>query len=57
MSLHTPYLQANCRNEGTYAGLNLLKPTGYVVHQQVQQSRILHSATVYLCVLDLSQNK
>jgi len=31
--------------------INLLKPTGYVMHQQVQQPRILHSATLYLCIL------
>jgi hypothetical protein len=38
-------------------GINLLHPTGYVMHQQVYNSRILHSATLYLCVLYLSQNK
>jgi hypothetical protein len=37
--------------------INLLKPTGYVMHQQVQHLRIIHSATLYLCVLLLSQNK
>ena len=37
---------------------NLLKPTGYVLHQQVQHSRIVRSAhTVYLCVLCGSENK
>ena len=30
--------------------LNLLKPTGYVMHQQVQHSRIVRSAhTVFIC--------
>ena len=36
-------------------GINLLKLTGYVMHQQVYNSRILHSTTLYLCILYLSQ--
>ena len=36
--------------------INVLKPNGYVMHQQVKHSRILYSAhTVF--VLYLSQNK
>ena len=37
--------------------INLLKPTGYVTHQQfnIQQLYVLH--TLYLCVLYLSENK
>ena len=37
--------------------VNLLKPTGYVMHQQfnIQQLYALH--TMYLCVLYLSENK
>ena len=37
--------------------INLLKPTGYVMHQQfnIQQLYALH--TLYLCVLYLSENK
>jgi hypothetical protein len=37
--------------------VNLLKPTGYVMHQQfnIQQLYALH--TLYLCVLHLSENK
>jgi len=30
---------------------NLLKPTGYVKNHPVEHSRVLHSATLYLCVL------
>ena len=39
------------------AVFNLLKPTGYVMHQQfnIQQSYAL--PTLYLCVLYLSENK
>jgi hypothetical protein len=30
--------------------INLLKPTSYVIHQQVKHSRILHSShTVFMC--------
>jgi len=36
---------------------NLLKPTGYVMHQQVQQSTFVRSVTLYLRVLYLSENK
>ena len=37
--------------------LNLLKPAGYVMHQQfnIQQLHVL--PTLYLCVLYLSENK
>ena len=37
--------------------VNLLKPTGHVMHQQfnIQQLYVLH--TLYLCVLYLSENK
>ena len=44
-------------NVSLRASINLLKPAGYVMHQKVLYSRILHSATLYLCVLNLSQNK
>ena len=41
----------------TWLGINLLKPTGQVMHQQfnIQQFYILPS--LHLCVLRLSQNK
>ena len=37
--------------------INLLKPTGYVMHQQfnIQESYVL--PTLYLCVVYLSENK
>jgi len=40
-----------------YFFINLLKPTGHVMHQQfnIQQLYALH--TLHLCVLYLSQNK
>jgi hypothetical protein len=36
---------------------NLLKPTGYVMHQQFNIQQLYALPTPYLCVLNLSQNK
>jgi hypothetical protein len=36
---------------------NLLKPTGYVMHQQFNIQQLLALPTLYLCVLYLSENK
>ena len=37
--------------------INLLKPTGYVMHQQFSIQQLYTLSTLYLCVLYLSQNK
>ena len=37
--------------------LNLLKPTGYVMHQQFNIQQLYALPTLYLCVLYLSENK
>ena len=37
--------------------LNLLKPTGYLVHQQFNIQQLYVLPTLYLCVLYLSDNK
>ena len=37
--------------------LNLLKPTGYVTHQQFNIQQLYALPTLYLCVLYLSENK
>jgi len=37
--------------------INLLKPTGYVMHQQFNIQQLYALPTLYLCVLYLSQNK
>ena len=37
--------------------LNLLKPTGYVMHQQFNIQQLYVLPTLYLCVLYLSENK
>jgi len=36
--------------------INLLKPTGYVMHQQFNIQQLYVLPTVYLCVLYLSEN-
>jgi hypothetical protein len=37
--------------------LHLLKPTGYVIHQQFNIQQLYVLPTLYLCVLYLSENK
>ena len=37
--------------------INLLKPTGHVMHQQFNIQQLYVLPTVYLCVLYLSENK
>ena len=37
--------------------VNLLKPTGYVKHQQFNIQQLYVLPTLYLCVLYLSENK
>jgi len=39
------------------ATINLLKPTGYVMHQQFNIQQLYTLPTLYLCVLYLSENK
>jgi hypothetical protein len=37
--------------------INLLKPTGYLMHQQFNIQQLYVLPTLYLCVLYLSENK
>ena len=37
--------------------INLLKPTGHVMHQQFNIQKLYALPTLYLCVLYLSENK
>ena len=37
--------------------VNILKPTGYVMHQQFNIQQLYALPTLYLCVLYLSENK
>ena len=39
------------------SSLNLLKPTGYLMHQQFNIQQLYVLPTLYLCVLCLSENK
>ena len=45
------------RGERRLAYLNLLKPTGHVIHQQFKIQQLYVLPTLYLCVLYLSENK
>ena len=38
-------------------GVNILKPTGHVTHQQLNIQKLYVLPTLYLCVLYLSENK
>ena len=42
---------------GTTDYINLLKPTGHVMHQQFNIQQMYVLPTLYLCVLYLSENK
>jgi len=41
----------------TEVNINLLKPTGYVMHHQFNIQQLYTLPTLYLCVLYLSENK
>jgi len=49
----------NCtaQKEQTRSNINLLKPTGYVMHHQFNIQQLYATPTLYLCVLYLSENK
>jgi hypothetical protein len=47
--LETKYFRPN--------GINLLKPTGYVMQQQFNIQQLYALSILYLCVLYLSENK
>jgi len=44
-------------NNGHNFSLNLLKPTGYVMHQQFNIQQLYALSTLYLCVFYLYENK
>ena len=43
--------------EVMFDNFNLLKPTGYVMHQQLNIQQLYALPTLYVCVLYLSENK
>ena len=50
-------LEYECTLNDTYININLLKPTGHVMHQQFNIQQLYVLPTLYLCVLYLSENK
>jgi hypothetical protein len=46
-----------CMGVWLVCDINLLKPTGYVKHQQFNIQQLYALPTLYLCVLFLSKNK
>ena len=59
MEFHEIYISVFLRKyvEKTSASINLLKPTGHVMHQQFNIQQLYVLPTLYLCVLYLSENK
>ena len=55
------YFTQKSRNKNSkyasHVSLNLLKPTGHVMHQQFNIQQLYVLSTLYLCVLYLSENK
>ena len=52
------YTIAHYKNHAVFIFyFNLLKPTGYVMHQQFNTQQLYVLPTLYLCVLYLSENK
>ena len=50
-------LEACLTTHPCVCSINLLKPTGYVMHHQFNIPQLYALPTLYLCVLYLSQNK
>jgi len=49
--MHLAKLLCDC------SAINLLQPTGHVLHQQFNIQQLYALPTLYLCVLYLSENK
>ena len=54
---HFAKFTISCRRTSIILFLNLLKPTGHVMHQQFNIQQLYVLPTLYLCVLCLSENK
>ena len=50
-------LHVEKRQRRTEHYINILKPTGHVMHQQFNIQQLYVLPTLYLCVLNLSENK
>ena len=52
------YVQSNCSPRlASPNHINLLKPSGHVMHQQFDIQQLYALPTLYLCILYLSENK
>ena len=51
------WAQMRAYSEVTSLTINLLSPTGHVMHQQFNIQQLYALPTLYLCVLYLSENK
>jgi len=51
------WIQSKTSQIVTVIHFNLLKPTGYVMHHQINIQQLYALPTLYLCVLYLSENK
>ena len=56
-NFHYPLTQLFSTSHQSVTFINLLKPTGHVMHQQFNIQQLYALPTLYLCVLYLSQNK
>ena len=56
-NLTSGHLQNKLPCEDLVAAVNLLKPTGHVMHLQFKIQQLYVLPTLYLCVLYLSENK
>ena len=57
VSQYTVAHVCNKNQNNAYLYINLLKPTGHVMHQQFNIQQLYALPTLYLCVLYLSENK
>jgi hypothetical protein len=56
--LHKSYIYINYNNKTTnIMNVNLLKPTGQVMHHQFNIQQLYALPTLYLCVFYFSENK
>ena len=51
------FFKSALQHDPSVVYINLLKPTGHVMHQQFNIQQLYVLPTLYLCVLYLSENK
>jgi len=55
--IHTKHINTLCGQNAELLNVNLLNPTGHVMHHQFKIQQLYALPTLYLCVLYLSENK